>query len=107
MLPEITATRRRPNPEFDTPEDVRRICNAASQRLEDLGVDVSIAAVVIQKFLQRVPDSSLGLSSRLRAHLVVRSLHAAARLLDNASAHSAGTYLALTKYFAQQMEDGD
>jgi hypothetical protein len=103
MLPEEITTVRRPKPEFDTPEDVRRICNAASERLEDLGVEVSIAAVVIQKFLQRIPDSSLGLSSRIRAHLVVRSLHAAARLLDNASAHSAGTYYALLKYFAKQM----
>ncbi len=108
MLPELVSSkRRRPNAVFETPEDVRRICDAASQRLEELGVDCSIAAVIIQRFLARVPDSSLGISSRVRAFLVIRSLHVAAKCLDNAAGHSAGTYYALIKHFAQYMEEGE
>jgi hypothetical protein len=107
MLPELTVTKRRPNAEFNSPEDVRRICDAASRRLGEKAVECQLAAVVIEKFLRRIPDSSLGLSSRVRAHLVVRSLRIASRLLGDASGQSAGTYFALVKYFAKQMEEGE
>lgn len=108
MLPELVSSkRRRPNAVFETPEDVRRICDAASQRLEELAVDCGIAAVIVQRFLSRIPDSSLGISSRVRAFLVIRSLHLAAKCLDSAAGHSAGTYYALIKHFAQYMEEGE
>lgn len=108
MLPELTTvTKRRPNAEFNSPEDVRRICNAASTRLSEKAIETALAAVVIEKFLRRIPDNSLGLSSRVRAHLVVRSLRIASRLLGDASGQAAGTYFALVKYFAKQMEEGE
>jgi hypothetical protein len=108
MLPELTTvTKRRPNPEFDTPEDVRRICGEASLRLSEKAVETALAAVVIEQFLKRIPDGSLGLSSRLRARLVVRSLKICSRLLGDASGQAAGTYYAMVKYFARQMEEGE
>jgi hypothetical protein len=88
---------------FKSPEEVRHFSTLTGQRLEEMGLEVSLAATVIQATLRRLPDSSLGFSSRVRSVWVVRSLHVAAKLCDAAAGHVAATYPSFVKQFSREL----
>jgi hypothetical protein len=94
---------KRPEPVFNGPEDIRRFSVSAGQRLEEQALDVSLSAVQIRSALALVPDGSMGISSAIRARLVVWHLKATAKFLDSAAGYAAGTYQSFLRRFEKEM----
>ena len=93
----------RPKAEFRSEEQLRSFCNAASARMDDYVLDISLAAAQLQKYLGQIPDGTgVGLTSKIRAKFVIAHLRTCARVLDLASGYSAGAWVAYCKYFAQE-----
>lgn len=95
---------RRVEPVFDEPDQLKTWCAITSRRLEEMGIDVSLSAVLVQKLLEKVPDGRMGFSARWRARIVVKCLHIAATQLDRASGQVAGTYVQFLKSFGASLE---
>jgi len=101
--PNLPARVVRPRAEFRTEEQLRQFCNAASERMDDYVLDVSLAAAQLQKYLGQIPDGTgVGLTSKIRAKVVISHLKTAARVLDMASGYCGGTWLAYCKYFSKE-----
>lgn len=97
---------RRPEAVFRREEDLRSYCVAASDRLTDYAIDVELAAAQMQKLLGQIPDGTLvGVTSKLKAQLVVAHLKVAARVLDTAAGFSAGTWAAYCKAFSKERDE--
>ena len=96
----------RPEAVFRREEDLRGYCIAASDRLTDYAVDVDLAAAQMQKMLGQIPDGTLvGITSKIKAQLVMAHLKVAARVLDAAAGYSAGTWAAYCKAFAKERDE--
>ena len=107
MPPNNLPVVRRPEAVFRREDDLRRFCAAASDRLTDYAVDVDLAAAQMQKLLGQIPDGTLvGITSKIKAQLVMAHLKVAARVLDRAAGYSAGTWVAYCKAFAQERSNG-
>jgi hypothetical protein len=97
---------RRPEAVFRREEDLRGFCSAAADRLTDYAVDVDLAAAQMQKLLGQIPDGTLvGITSKIKAQLVMAHLKVAARVLDAAAGYSAGAWSAYCKAFAKERDE--
>ncbi len=93
----------RPKAEFTNEEQLRSFCNAATARMDDYVLDISLAAAQLQKYLGQIPDGTgVGIASKIRAKFVIAHLRTCARTLDLASGYAGGAWVAYVKYFANE-----
>ncbi len=93
----------RPKAEFKSEEQLRSFCNAASARMDDYVLDISLASAQLQKYLGQIPDGTgVGIASKIRAKFVIGHLRTCARVLDLASGYTGGAWVAYCKYFANE-----
>jgi hypothetical protein len=100
----VASRYKRQEPHFDTPEDVKRWTRLTAERLDDMATDTVLAAVVVRRVLEKIPDGKFGLSSRVRARAVVWYLNLAVKRYELASRYVAGTYLQLLRQFSDKFE---
>lgn len=101
--PSIPTPVRRPEPVFTSEEDLRRFINTATVRLQDLALDMELAAVQLQKYMGQIPDGTfVGLTSKVRAKMVASHLHLSARVVDVAASYINGAWLSYTKHYARE-----
>lgn len=107
MTENLPAKRTRPEAHFVQEEHLRQFCHSAVERLEELSMDASIAAIQLQKALGQIPDGTLvGLTSKLKAQLVVAHLKTAAAVLDKAAGYAGGTWFAYCRAFPDLRQAG-
>jgi len=97
---------RRPEPFFGKEEHLRVFCSTSSARLEEYSMDISIAAVQIQKALGQIPDGTLvGVTSKIKAQLVVAHLKLAASVLDSAAGYAGGAWFSYCQRYKRERDE--
>jgi hypothetical protein len=94
---------RRPEVRFDTEEDLRTFCGRASERIDTTTLDIELAITQFRAAMGQIPDGTgLGVTSKVRARLVMGHLKACAKVLDLASGYCGGAWLSYCKQYSNE-----
>lgn len=89
-----------PDPEFNSPSEIRQYCNALRALATGLSFELSMASEILSVTLQQVPDpDGKPFGSRLRARRVSRKLAKSADAFKAAAVNAAATYAAFQQEF--------
>lgn len=94
-----------PEPDFTSPAAVRAYCAHLQALAFSLGIEIAMAAEILEATLKEVPDPDRRIGgSRARARKVARKLRKGADAATGLAKAAAGTHQTFTQEFRQEIE---